>query len=205
MAGLSEMRRRRPVLKLRVSAALALWLADVPLRPTPCRRRSAPRRFSRAAVSGARRRRSRVSRASSPSSPATPAGRRRTRPTSRSPRAGPGTPSRSRSRMTRRKTSYEKLLEVFWHNVDPFQKNGQFCDHGNQYRSAIFYQDEAQRKAAEESKRSSRRTRGSRGRSRRRSSRRPRSIRPRSITRTSTRRTRCGITCTGWDAAATPG
>ena len=51
------------------------------------------------------------------------------------------------------KTSYEKLLEVFWHNVDPFQKDGQFCDHGTQYRSAIFYKDEAQRKAAEESRR----------------------------------------------------
>jgi len=51
------------------------------------------------------------------------------------------------------KTSYERLLEVFWHNVDPFQKDGQFCDHGTQYRSAIFYNGEAQRKAAEESKR----------------------------------------------------
>jgi peptide-methionine (S)-S-oxide reductase len=51
------------------------------------------------------------------------------------------------------KTSYERLLEVFWHNVDPFQKDGQFCDHGTQYRSAIFYRDEAQRKAAEESRR----------------------------------------------------
>jgi peptide-methionine (S)-S-oxide reductase len=51
------------------------------------------------------------------------------------------------------KTSYEKLLENFWHNVDPFQKNGQFCDHGTQYRSAIFYKDEVQRKAAEASKR----------------------------------------------------
>ena len=51
------------------------------------------------------------------------------------------------------KTSYEKLLEIFWRNVDPFQKDGQFCDHGTQYRSAIFYKDEAQRKAAEESKR----------------------------------------------------
>jgi len=49
--------------------------------------------------------------------------------------------------------TYEKLLEVFWHNVDPTQSNGQFCDHGTQYRSAIFYKDEAQRKAAEESKR----------------------------------------------------
>jgi len=51
------------------------------------------------------------------------------------------------------RTSYEKLLEVFWHNVDPFQKDGQFCDHGTQYRSAIFYGDDAQRKAAEESRR----------------------------------------------------
>jgi peptide-methionine (S)-S-oxide reductase len=51
------------------------------------------------------------------------------------------------------KTSYPKLLEIFWHNVDPFQKDGQFCDHGTQYRSAIFYKDEMQRKAAEESKR----------------------------------------------------
>jgi peptide-methionine (S)-S-oxide reductase len=50
------------------------------------------------------------------------------------------------------KTTYEKLLEVFWHNVDPFQKDAQFCDHGNQYRSAIFYKDEAQKKAAEASK-----------------------------------------------------
>jgi peptide-methionine (S)-S-oxide reductase len=51
------------------------------------------------------------------------------------------------------KISYEKLLDVFWRNVDPFQANGQFCDHGTQYRSAIFYADDAQRKAAEESKR----------------------------------------------------
>ena len=51
------------------------------------------------------------------------------------------------------KISYEKLLEIFWHNVDPFQANGQFCDLGNQYRSAIFYRDDAQRAAAEASKR----------------------------------------------------
>ena len=48
--------------------------------------------------------------------------------------------------------SYEKLLEVFWHNVDPLQANGQFCDHGEQYRSAIFYKGEAQKRAAEASK-----------------------------------------------------
>ena len=51
------------------------------------------------------------------------------------------------------KTTYAKLLDIFWHNVDPFQQNGQFCDHGGQYRSAIFYLDESQRQAAEESKR----------------------------------------------------
>jgi peptide-methionine (S)-S-oxide reductase len=51
------------------------------------------------------------------------------------------------------KITYEKLLDIFWRNVDPFQANGQFCDHGTQYRSAIFYKDDAQRKAAEESKR----------------------------------------------------
>jgi peptide-methionine (S)-S-oxide reductase len=51
------------------------------------------------------------------------------------------------------KTSYAKLLELFWHNIDPFSAEGQFCDRGHQYRSAIFYADEAQRQAAEASKR----------------------------------------------------
>jgi peptide-methionine (S)-S-oxide reductase len=50
------------------------------------------------------------------------------------------------------KVSYEKLLEVFWHNIDPTQKDGQFCDHGNQYRTAIFYHDETQKQLAEASK-----------------------------------------------------
>ena len=36
------------------------------------------------------------------------------------------------------KTSYEKLLDVFWHSVDPTQDNGQFCDHGHQYLSVVF-------------------------------------------------------------------
>src|SRR6185295_13687168 len=44
------------------------------------------------------------------------------------------------------KISYAKLLEIFWHNVDPLSANGQFCDHGTQYRSAIFYLDEDQHK-----------------------------------------------------------
>ena len=48
--------------------------------------------------------------------------------------------------------SYDTLLEVFWHNVDPVDGKGQFCDRGSQYRSVIFYQDEAQRAAAIASK-----------------------------------------------------
>jgi len=50
------------------------------------------------------------------------------------------------------KVSYQKLLDVFWHNVDPLVKDRQFCDRGNQYRTAIFYRDEAQQKLAEASK-----------------------------------------------------
>jgi|SRR6185369_10056920 len=50
------------------------------------------------------------------------------------------------------KITYQKLLEVFWHNIDPVAANRQFCDIGEQYRSAIFYQDEAQRQLAEASK-----------------------------------------------------
>ncbi len=47
---------------------------------------------------------------------------------------------------------YEQLLQVFWHNVDPVTPDAQFCDHGDQYRAAIFTRDEAQRRLAEESK-----------------------------------------------------
>ena len=50
------------------------------------------------------------------------------------------------------KVSYEKLLDVFWHNIDPLAKDRQFCDHGNQYRTAIFYHGDEQRKLAEASK-----------------------------------------------------
>jgi peptide-methionine (S)-S-oxide reductase len=48
--------------------------------------------------------------------------------------------------------NYEKLLQVFWINIDPTVKNAQFCDHGSQYRSGIFYHDDTQRKLAEASK-----------------------------------------------------
>jgi peptide-methionine (S)-S-oxide reductase len=50
------------------------------------------------------------------------------------------------------KVSYEALLEAFWHNVDPFDARGQFCDKGSQYLSAIFVADEAERTLAEAAK-----------------------------------------------------
>ena len=50
------------------------------------------------------------------------------------------------------KISYAKLLDVFWHNVDPLDNEGQFCDKGPQYRSAIFYHNATQKRLAEESK-----------------------------------------------------
>ena len=49
--------------------------------------------------------------------------------------------------------SYEQLLYVFWRNIDPLAKDRQFCDRGSQYRAAIFVHDDAQRAAAESSKR----------------------------------------------------
>lgn len=49
------------------------------------------------------------------------------------------------------KVSYQKLLEVFWKNVDPVDAEGQFCDRGDQYRSGIFYLNDNQKKLAEES------------------------------------------------------
>jgi peptide-methionine (S)-S-oxide reductase len=50
------------------------------------------------------------------------------------------------------KISYEKLLDVFWKNIDPTVKDEQFCDHGHQYRTAIFYYSDEQKQLAEASK-----------------------------------------------------
>jgi len=50
------------------------------------------------------------------------------------------------------KVTYEQLLDHFWKNVDPLNAHRQFCDVGDQYRPAIFFHDEAQRRAAEASK-----------------------------------------------------
>jgi peptide-methionine (S)-S-oxide reductase len=51
-----------------------------------------------------------------------------------------------------KKVTYEKLLEVFWVNIDPTVRDRQVCDSGSQYRTGVFYHSEAQRKAAEASK-----------------------------------------------------
>ncbi len=50
------------------------------------------------------------------------------------------------------KISYEKLLDVYWHNIDPLAVDRQFCDEGSQYRSAIFYSTPEQQALAEASK-----------------------------------------------------
>jgi methionine-S-sulfoxide reductase len=50
------------------------------------------------------------------------------------------------------KISYAELLDVFWRNIDPTQVNGQFADKGRQYRTAIFYHGEEQKRMAEASK-----------------------------------------------------
>jgi peptide-methionine (S)-S-oxide reductase len=51
-----------------------------------------------------------------------------------------------------KKISYATLLDVFWHNIDPLTPNGQFCDLGTQYRSAVFYHNDEQKRLADESK-----------------------------------------------------
>lgn len=48
---------------------------------------------------------------------------------------------------------YEKLVELFWRQIDPTDPGGQFADRGSSYRTAIFYHNEEQRRIAEESKR----------------------------------------------------
>jgi len=51
-----------------------------------------------------------------------------------------------------KKIDYEKLLDAYWHNTDPTDGGGQFCDHGAQYRPVIFYNDEVQKQIADASK-----------------------------------------------------
>ena len=51
-----------------------------------------------------------------------------------------------------KKITYEKLLEIFWRNVDPYDKIGQFCDKGEQYTSAVYFSSPEEKKAFESSK-----------------------------------------------------
>ena len=51
------------------------------------------------------------------------------------------------------KVTYAQLLQHYWRNVDPFDRNGQFCDRGSQYRPAIFTHSEAQARIAQDSRR----------------------------------------------------
>jgi methionine-S-sulfoxide reductase len=51
-----------------------------------------------------------------------------------------------------KKVSYEKLLDVYWRNIDPYDAGGQFCDRGESYTTAIFTHTEEQKKLAEASK-----------------------------------------------------
>ncbi len=50
------------------------------------------------------------------------------------------------------KVTLERLLDIFWRNIDPLDGGGQFCDRGDQYRSALFYVDDAEKAVMEASK-----------------------------------------------------
>jgi peptide-methionine (S)-S-oxide reductase len=50
------------------------------------------------------------------------------------------------------KVSYQQLVDWFWVNIDPTDASGQFCDKGNEYRSAIFFHGDAQKQIAQASK-----------------------------------------------------
>ena len=50
------------------------------------------------------------------------------------------------------KVSYERLLDIYWHNIDPLTNDRQFCDQGTEYRTVVFYAKDSQRVAAERSR-----------------------------------------------------
>ena len=87
--------------------------------------------------------------------------------------------------------SYERLLEIFWRNVDPTDGGGQFCDRGESYQTAIFVDNEEERRLAEATKVAIDQVHGAgRPRGHGRSSRQGSSGRPRTSTRTTIRRIR---------------
>jgi peptide-methionine (S)-S-oxide reductase len=50
------------------------------------------------------------------------------------------------------KTTYSELLEIYWYQVDPTDAGGQFCDRGEQYTTAVYYNDDVEKKIAQDSK-----------------------------------------------------
>ena len=50
-----------------------------------------------------------------------------------------------------KKINYEKLLDIYWKNIDPFDSAGQFCDKGKSYRSVIFFQTQLEKELIEKS------------------------------------------------------
>src|SRR5438477_12516089 len=52
-----------------------------------------------------------------------------------------------------RRIAYERLVDAFWHDIDPTQADGQFCDHGPEYHTAIFYRDSTEHRVAAASRR----------------------------------------------------
>jgi peptide methionine sulfoxide reductase msrA/msrB len=66
---------------------------------------------------------------------------------------GTGHAEAIRVRYDPQKITYNQLLDIFWRHVDPTDAGGQFVDRGSQYRPAIFYHDDEQKRQAEESKR----------------------------------------------------
>jgi len=68
---------------------------------------------------------------------------------------GSGTTGHAESveiRFDPRRVTYAQLLDRYWHFIDPMQEDGQICDHGDEYRTAIFWHDDRQRQLAEASK-----------------------------------------------------
>lgn len=51
-----------------------------------------------------------------------------------------------------KQVDFKKLLDIYWENIDPTDKGGQFADRGSQYRTGIFYTTDAQKSLAEASK-----------------------------------------------------
>jgi peptide-methionine (S)-S-oxide reductase len=93
---------------------------------------------------------------------------------------------------------------VFWHNIDPTVKDQQFCDHGSQYRSGIFYTDDEQKRLADASKAALDRNKPFSAAIVTEITRATEFYPPKTITRIFISRIRCAISITAAAAAAMP-